>query len=129
MVAYRVKIVSEALVRYINQGITLGSVNLPEVQLRSLTLDEPDHARVSLATSIVMSLEYASAHNAMQIIYIHRNVPGVLRKGKCLLALLFRGHLMLTWPVNEILGDHNVDKQITDSRGDVSSILPLGHYD
>lgn len=22
-------------------------------------------------------------------------------------------------PVNEILGDHNVDKQMTDSRGDV----------
>ena len=73
-------IVADALARYINQGITLGSVNLPEVQLRSLTLDEPDHAR---------------------IIYIHRNVPGVLRK------------------VNEILGDHNVDKQISDSRGDV----------
>lgn len=53
-------LVSDALVRYINQGITLGSVNLPEVQMRSLTLDEPDHARV---------------------IYIHRNVPGVLRKG------------------------------------------------
>lgn len=40
-------IVAEALVRYINQGITLGSVNLPEAQLRSLTLDEPEHARVS----------------------------------------------------------------------------------
>lgn len=40
--------VSEALVRYINQGITLGSVNIPEVQLRSLTSDEPDTARVSL---------------------------------------------------------------------------------
>lgn len=34
--------------RYINQGITLGSVNIPEVQLRSLTSDEPDTARVSL---------------------------------------------------------------------------------
>jgi D-3-phosphoglycerate dehydrogenase len=76
--------VAEALVRYINQGITLGSVNLPEVQLRSLTLDEPDHAR---------------------IIYIHRNVPGVLRK------------------VNEILGDHNVDKQISDNRGDVAYLM------
>lgn len=40
-------IVGEALVRYINQGITVGSVNLPEAQLRSLTLDEPNHARVS----------------------------------------------------------------------------------
>jgi hypothetical protein len=27
--------------------------------------------------------------------------------------------VMLTWPVNEILGDHNVDKQITDNKGDV----------
>jgi hypothetical protein len=43
-----IHIVSEALVRYINQGITLGSVNIPEVQLRSLTSDEPDTARVSL---------------------------------------------------------------------------------
>ena len=76
--------VGDALVRYINQGITLGSVNLPEVQLRSLTLDEPNHARV---------------------IYIHRNVPGVLRK------------------VNEILGDHNVDKQISDSKGDVAYLM------
>ncbi|CCE29988.1 probable SER33-3-phosphoglycerate dehydrogenase [Claviceps purpurea 20.1] len=77
-------IVADALVRYINQGITLGSVNLPEAQLRSLTLDEPDHARV---------------------IYIHRNIPGVLRK------------------VNEILGDHNVDKQISDSKADVAYLM------
>ncbi|RCI13515.1 hypothetical protein L249_5508 [Ophiocordyceps polyrhachis-furcata BCC 54312] len=76
--------VASALVRYINQGITVGSVNLPEAQLRSLTLEEPEHAR---------------------IIYIHRNVPGVLRK------------------VNEILGNHNVDKQISDSRGDVAYLM------
>ena len=76
--------VAEALVRYINQGTTLASVNLPEVMMRSLTLDEPNHARV---------------------IYIHQNVPGVLRK------------------VNEILADHNVDKQITDSKGDVAYLM------
>lgn len=76
--------VSEALVRYINQGITLGSVNLPEIQLRSLTQDESDTARV---------------------IFVHRNIPGVLRK------------------VNEILGDHNVDKQISDNRGDVAYLM------
>ncbi|KAH8683102.1 hypothetical protein BGZ60DRAFT_399418 [Tricladium varicosporioides] len=76
--------VAEALVRYVNSGVTLGSVNLPEVNLRSLTLDEPNHARV---------------------IYIHHNVPGVLRK------------------VNEILGDHNVDKQITDNKGDVAYLM------
>ena len=39
--------VSEALVRYVNFGTTLGAVNLPEVNLRSLTLDESNHARVS----------------------------------------------------------------------------------
>jgi D-3-phosphoglycerate dehydrogenase len=76
--------VAEALVRYINQGITIGSVNLPEITLRGLTLDEPNHARV---------------------IYIHRNVPGVLRK------------------VNEILADHNVDKQISDSKGDIAYLM------
>ncbi|KAH6658375.1 hypothetical protein BKA67DRAFT_512409 [Truncatella angustata] len=76
--------VGDALVRYINLGITLGSVNLPECNLRSLTQEEPDHARV---------------------IYIHQNVPGVLRK------------------VNEVLGNHNVDKQISDSRGDVAYLM------
>ncbi|KAL1856093.1 D-3-phosphoglycerate dehydrogenase 2 [Paecilomyces lecythidis] len=76
--------VAEALVRYVNEGTTLGAVNLPEVNLRSLTMEEPDHARV---------------------IYIHHNIPGVLRK------------------VNEILGDHNVDKQMTDSRGDVAYLM------
>ncbi|SPN98871.1 probable SER33 - 3-phosphoglycerate dehydrogenase [Cephalotrichum gorgonifer] len=76
--------VGEALVRYINQGTTLGSVNMPEVNLRSLTSEEPNHARV---------------------IYIHHNVPGVLRK------------------VNGILGDHNVDKQISDSKDDTAYLM------
>lgn len=39
--------VAQALVRYANEGSTLGAVNLPEVVLRSLTMDEPNHARVS----------------------------------------------------------------------------------
>jgi D-3-phosphoglycerate dehydrogenase / 2-oxoglutarate reductase len=76
--------VAESLVRYVNEGVTLGAVNMPEVTLRSLTMDEPNHARV---------------------VFIHQNVPGVLRK------------------VNEILGDHNVDKQMTDSRGDVAYLM------
>ncbi|KAL9625008.1 MAG: hypothetical protein Q9160_000737 [Pyrenula sp. 1 TL-2023] len=76
--------VADALVRYTNDGVTLGAVNMPEVTLRSLTMDEPDHVRV---------------------IYIHQNVPGVLRK------------------VNEILGDHNVDKQMSDSRGDMAYLM------
>jgi D-3-phosphoglycerate dehydrogenase / 2-oxoglutarate reductase len=39
-------LVGEALVRYVNLGVTLGAVNLPEVNLRSLTMDEPSHVRV-----------------------------------------------------------------------------------
>lgn len=39
------------------------------------------------------------------MIYIHNNVPGVLRK------------------VNDLLGDHNVDKQISDNRGDVAYLM------
>lgn len=58
--------VSQALVKYVNEGSTLGAVNLPEVNLRSLTMDEPNHARV---------------------VYIHQNVPGVLRKGKIAFSL------------------------------------------
>lgn len=76
--------VADALVNYVNFGTTVGAVNMPEVSLRSLTLEEPKHARV---------------------IYIHKNVPGVLRK------------------VNEILADHNVDKQMTDSRGEVAYLM------
>ena len=76
--------VAEALVRYVNEGVTTGAVNMPEVTLRSLTMDEPNHARV---------------------VFIHQNVPGVLRR------------------VNEILGDHNVDKQMTDSRGDTAYLM------
>ena len=55
--------VSEALIRYVNEGVTLGAVNMPEVSLRSLTMDEPNHVRV---------------------IFIHQNVPGVLRQGQLL---------------------------------------------
>ncbi|KAI9797532.1 MAG: Phosphoglycerate dehydrogenase ser3 [Piccolia ochrophora] len=76
--------VGEALVRYVNEGATLGAVNLPEVNLRSLTLDEPNHVRV---------------------IYIHHNIPGVLRQ------------------VNAVLGNHNVDKQMTDNKGEVAYLM------
>lgn len=50
--------VAEALVRYVNEGTTLGAVNLPEVALRSLTLDEPDHARVYNAPHPLLLCKY-----------------------------------------------------------------------
>lgn len=43
--------VAEALVRYVNEGSTIGAVNMPEISLRSLTADEPNHVRVSRFTS------------------------------------------------------------------------------
>jgi D-3-phosphoglycerate dehydrogenase len=53
--------VSNALVHYVNEGITLGAVNMPEVKLRSMTTAEPNWVRVA---------------------YVHKNVPGVLGQGK-----------------------------------------------
>lgn len=38
--------VAEELIKYVNEGTTQGAVNLPEVALRSLTQDEPNHVRV-----------------------------------------------------------------------------------
>lgn len=76
--------VAESLVRYVNEGVTTGAVNMPEVALRSLTMDEPNHARV---------------------VFIHQNVPGVLGR------------------VNKVLSEHNVDKQMSDSRGDMAYMM------
>ncbi|KAH7074859.1 D-3-phosphoglycerate dehydrogenase-like protein [Paraphoma chrysanthemicola] len=76
--------VSTALVRYVNEGATLGAVNMPEVNLRGLSLEEP---------------------NSLRVIYIHKNVPGVLRQ------------------VNGILLHHNIEKQMSDSRGEVAYLM------
>ena len=45
--------VADALIRYVNEGTTQGAVNVPEVALRSLTAEEPNHARVSIDTTVV----------------------------------------------------------------------------
>ena len=56
----------------------------------------------------------------LQVIYIHKNIPGVLRRGehgwKCPLSK----ECANVYPVNEVLSDHNVDKQMSDSRGEVA---------
>jgi D-3-phosphoglycerate dehydrogenase len=76
--------VGSALSKYINEGASVGAVNFPEVSLRSLDLDEQDVARV---------------------LYIHQNVPGVLKT------------------VNNILADYNIEKQYSDSQGDVAYMI------
>jgi D-3-phosphoglycerate dehydrogenase len=50
--------VSTALARYLNQGSTVGAVNLPEVDLRAISTEDDRHVRLC---------------------YVHRNEPGVLR--------------------------------------------------
>lgn len=47
----------------------------------------------------------ADQENFIRVCYIHRNEPGVLRL------------------VNEILSDHNVEKQFSDSKGDIAYLL------
>lgn len=76
--------VATALTKYVNEGSSIGAVNFPEVDLRTLSTDEINHVRV---------------------LYIHHNVPGVLRT------------------VNEIFADHNIDKQYSDSAGDIAYLM------
>lgn len=77
--------VGSALVKYVNEGSSIGAVNFPEVDLRSTKYDERgDHVRV---------------------LYIHHNVPGVLRT------------------VNEIFAEHNIDKQFSDSQGEIAYLM------
>ena len=51
--------VATALCKYINEGSSIGSVNLPEVALRQITMDEESHVRV---------------------LFIHHNRAGALRE-------------------------------------------------
>ncbi|ODV60169.1 uncharacterized protein ASCRUDRAFT_59581 [Ascoidea rubescens DSM 1968] len=76
--------VSNALTKYINEGISIGAVNIPEVSLRSLNLDQ---------------------ENVVRVLYIHQNVPGVLKT------------------VNNILSNHNIEKQFSDSRGGIAYLM------
>ncbi|CCH43334.1 D-3-phosphoglycerate dehydrogenase [Wickerhamomyces ciferrii] len=76
--------VGTALTKYINEGVSVGSVNFPEVALRAIDYDQ---------------------ENSVRVLYIHQNVPGVLKT------------------VNNILGEHNIEKQYSDSQGDVAYLI------
>ncbi|KAI9310964.1 hypothetical protein BX666DRAFT_1868844 [Dichotomocladium elegans] len=75
--------VSSALIKYINEGGSLGAVNFPEIDLRAIR-EEDDVVRV---------------------LYIHQNIPGVLRE------------------INSLFADHNVEKQYSDSKGDIAYVM------
>lgn len=76
--------VAANLSKYINEGASVGSVNFPEVSLRGLDLDQ---------------------ENVVRVLYIHHNVPGVLKT------------------VNNILSNHNIEKQFSDSSGDIAYLM------
>lgn len=76
--------VSSSLTKYINEGSSTGAVNFPEVLLRLLDLDQ---------------------QNLVRVLYIHQNVPGVLKT------------------VNNLLSNHNIEKQFSDSRGDIAYLM------
>jgi D-3-phosphoglycerate dehydrogenase len=76
--------VGTSIVKYINEGSSVGSVNFPEVSLRVLN---------------------QKAENRVRVLYIHKNVPGVLRT------------------VNEIFATHNIEKQFSDSQGEVAYLI------
>ena len=124
--------VADALVRYVNEGTTLGAVNLPEVALRSLTMDEPEHARVRQLSLYTKAYAVEVIVNSLTTGDLHPSKYSWRLKERCVLQVLYLCVYMeptLIIIVNEILGDHNVDKQMTDSRGDVRYQLPiLGDY-
>ena len=76
--------VGTALVKYINEGTSVGAVNFPEVSLRAVSPTE---------------------QNKVRVLYVHKNVPGVLRT------------------VNEILASYNIEKQFSDSQGDLAYLM------
>lgn len=76
--------VATALTKYINEGCSTGSVNFPEVDLRR---------------------PYQEESGAVRVLYIHHNVPGVLRT------------------VNRVLGEYNIAKQYSDSQGDIAYLM------
>lgn len=76
--------VATSLTKYINEGASVGAVNFPEVSLRSLDYDQ---------------------ENTVRVLYIHRNVPGVLKT------------------VNDILSNYNIEKQFSDSNGEIAYLM------
>jgi len=75
--------VSQALIKFINSGTSIGAVNFPEVDLRAIRDEE----------------------NSIRLCYTHMNVPGVLLR------------------ITNILADHNVDKQFSDSKGKIAYLM------
>ncbi|KAF9332776.1 hypothetical protein BG006_004361 [Podila minutissima] len=75
--------VSQALIKFINNGTSIGAVNFPEVDLRAIRDEE----------------------NSIRLCYTHMNVPGVLLR------------------ITNILAEHNVDKQFSDSKGKIAYLM------
>ncbi|CAM0135538.1 unnamed protein product [Umbelopsis sp. WA50703] len=80
--------VSTALTKFINQGTSLNAVNFPEIDLRVINEEES---------------------NTVRVLYIHQNIPGVLKASIS--------------EINEVFANHNVDKQYSDSKGEIAYLM------
>lgn len=75
--------VGNALLNYLERGSSLGAVNFPNVDLRG----------------------HPSDLGTIRVLYVHHNVPGVLKQ------------------INNILSDYNVEKQTVESKGPIAYLL------
>lgn len=94
--------VAQALIRYLGEGNTQGSVNFPEMDLRTSLFN--CHNRKADTPDTASEEELLKVFPC-RLINVHRNVPGVLRK------------------MNNVLGDFNIEKQICESKGEYSYFM------
>lgn len=78
------KEVSKSLINFTRDGNSSGSVNFPEVCLKNTKFEK---------------------ENTIRVLYIHKNIPGVLRV------------------VNNILSEYNIEKQYSDSSSDLAYLM------
>ncbi|KAI9296778.1 hypothetical protein K502DRAFT_289010 [Neoconidiobolus thromboides FSU 785] len=76
--------VGTSITKYLNIGTTLSAVNFPNLELRPRVLQEG---------------------NIVRVIFVHDNVPGVLKE------------------INNLLSDYNVERQSSDSKGSVAYLI------
>ena len=84
--------VAESLINYLNEGNSIGAVNFPQIELKTTKSNK-------------FNGDNSQEQNLVRILYIHNNIPGVLRT------------------INNILWDHNIEKQYYDSTSNISYLI------
>lgn len=92
------KEVAQSLIRFLRFGSSVGAVNFPEVDLRPIVSED----------------------KLIRLCYVHKNIPGLFLVMLYILSDPMTGVLR---KINEILSDYNVEKQFSDSRGDIAYLM------